>query len=233
MFQRALRRWERVQLWSGCQSVWPSGWFQGNSAVFAAFDGAPEAYIAANYYNGGALATISDWLLTPEVVLQDGSTLTFYTRTVQASGPLAMPSGVCPGNPFPDRLQVRMSTNGAMYVNLLAAWGWPDDLVGAEHTQRGREGTGFPGGLARSAREVPAEPAPLTGSDTPRWVLSRRPLINSPALCGRRSGGSDMARSINRLRLMGISGLSWFGGVSGLPERRCTLSTGSPDTLTG
>ena len=77
-----------------------SGWFQGNEGVFAAFDGDPDAYIGANYYNGGGLATISNWLLTPELSLQDGNTLTFYTRTIEASA-------------FPDRLQVRMSTNGS------------------------------------------------------------------------------------------------------------------------
>jgi hypothetical protein len=77
-----------------------SDWFQGNDAVFPAFDGEADAYIAANFENGGGLATISNWLLTPEVGLQDGTTLTFYTRTMEASA-------------FPDRLQVRMSTNGA------------------------------------------------------------------------------------------------------------------------
>jgi len=75
-------------------------WFQGNDEVFPAFDGGPTAYIAANFNDGGDLATISNWLLTPEIGLADGSTLTFYTRTVELSQ-------------FPDRLQIRMSTNGA------------------------------------------------------------------------------------------------------------------------
>lgn len=99
------------------QPLGASDWFQGNDGVFPALDGPPDAYIAANFNDGGGLATISNWLLTPEVTLQDGSTLTFYTRTEQASDPLAavrMLSGVCStGNAFPDRLQVRMSTNGA------------------------------------------------------------------------------------------------------------------------
>jgi hypothetical protein len=48
------------------------------------------------------------------VLLQNG-TLTFYTRTAStALAAMGMPSGVCgTGNVFPDRLQVRMSTNGA------------------------------------------------------------------------------------------------------------------------
>ena len=60
-------------------------WFQGNDEVFPAFDGDPTAYIAANFNNGRDLATISNWLLTPEISLQDGSTLTFYTRTIADS----------------------------------------------------------------------------------------------------------------------------------------------------
>jgi len=42
---------------------------------------------------------ISNWLLTPPVTLQNGATMTFYTRTVDVPQ-------------FPDRLQVRMSTSG-------------------------------------------------------------------------------------------------------------------------
>jgi hypothetical protein len=78
----------------------PIGWVQGNEGVFPAFDGLSDAYIDANFYSGGGEATISNWLLTPEVGLQDGDTLTFYTRTIELSA-------------FPDRLQVRMSTNGS------------------------------------------------------------------------------------------------------------------------
>jgi hypothetical protein len=77
-----------------------AGWFQGNDTVFPAFDGAPTAYIAANLFNTDGVGTISNWLLTPQVRLESGSTLTFYTRTPEMSM-------------FPDRLQVRMSTNGA------------------------------------------------------------------------------------------------------------------------
>jgi hypothetical protein len=74
-------------------------WFQGNDTEFPAFDGSPTAYIAANFNCTSGVGTISNWLLTPLLSLRNGSTLTFYTRTVEMSM-------------FPDRLQVRMSTNG-------------------------------------------------------------------------------------------------------------------------
>jgi hypothetical protein len=76
------------------------GWFQGNSPVFPSQSGAPNSYIGADFNNTTGANTISNWLLTPPVTLQNGETMTFYTRTVTT--PV-----------FPDRLQVRMSTNGA------------------------------------------------------------------------------------------------------------------------
>jgi hypothetical protein len=79
--------------------VGPNGWFQGNSPVFPAQSGAPNSYIAADFNNTTGANTISNWLLTPPLSLQNGAFMTFYTRTVDAPK-------------FPDRLQVRMSTNG-------------------------------------------------------------------------------------------------------------------------
>ena len=77
----------------------PTGWFQGTTSVFTSQSGAPSSYIAANFADGSGLATISNWLLTPPLILQNGGQLTFWTRTVTSPT-------------FPDRLQVRMSLNG-------------------------------------------------------------------------------------------------------------------------
>ena len=82
-------------------TIGTTGWFQGNDAVFPAHQGTlPNSYIGANFNNTTGTNTISNWLLTPALTLQNGVDLTFWTRTTTA-------------NPFPDRLQVRMSTNGA------------------------------------------------------------------------------------------------------------------------
>jgi hypothetical protein len=80
------------------EPIGTTNWFQGNSGVFPAHMGAPTAYIAANFNNGGGLATISNWLITPAVTLVNGAQMTFWTRSI--------------GSSFPDRLQVRMSTSG-------------------------------------------------------------------------------------------------------------------------
>jgi hypothetical protein len=76
-----------------------TGWFQGDSATFTSQSGASNSYIAANFASGSGTATISNWLLTPPLILQNGAQLTFWTRTVSPPQ-------------FPDRLQVRMSLNG-------------------------------------------------------------------------------------------------------------------------
>jgi subtilisin-like proprotein convertase family protein len=77
-----------------------TGWFQGNTAVFNSFDGAANAYIAANFNNTTPAGTISNWLFTPTVNIKNGDVISFYTRTFT-------------GNTRPDRVQLRMSLNGS------------------------------------------------------------------------------------------------------------------------
>lgn len=84
-------------------------WFQGTSVSangpFDAYDGAANAYIGANFNNTtGGNGIISNWLLTPLLDFGANATLTFYTRKP------ATPAG---GTDYPDRLEVRLSTNGA------------------------------------------------------------------------------------------------------------------------
>ena len=75
-------------------------YFQGNSAVFASQGGAANSYLGVNFNSGSGLSTISNWKIMPNRVLSNGDTLKFYTRTVDTPA-------------YPDRLQVRMSLNGA------------------------------------------------------------------------------------------------------------------------
>lgn len=75
-------------------------WFQGNPTVFPAFNGATDDYIAANFNFVAGNNTISAWMMTPERIFRNGDVITFYTRK-------SVPDD------FPDRLEVRLSTNGA------------------------------------------------------------------------------------------------------------------------
>lgn len=83
------------------QPVGTTSWFQGNDTVFPAQGGAPTSYIGANFNNTtGGSGTISNWLLTPVLNLNDGDTVSFWTRTAD-------------GSIWADRLELRMSTAGA------------------------------------------------------------------------------------------------------------------------
>jgi hypothetical protein len=77
-----------------------TGWLQGNNGIFLAQAGAANSYIAANFNNTTGTNTISNWLGAPNLTLHNGDVIRFWTRTTR-------------DNPFPDRLEVRLSTNGA------------------------------------------------------------------------------------------------------------------------
>lgn len=76
-----------------------STWFQGSPAVFTAQAGPTNSYIGANFNSTTGANTISNWLFPPSRTFSNGDVITFYTR-------------VAPESPFPDRLQVRLSTTG-------------------------------------------------------------------------------------------------------------------------
>jgi hypothetical protein len=80
--------------------VGSQGWFQGNTGVFPSQAGAPDSYIASNFNAAALPGNISNWLITPVVSLQYNLQFVFFTRTEVDV-------------PFPDRLELRLSTNGA------------------------------------------------------------------------------------------------------------------------
>lgn len=77
-------------------------WIQGvdDPSTFTAFSGGPTSYIAVTYLSVAGSNTISNWLFAPNRTFSNGDQIRFYTRTVT-------------GQEFPDRLQVRLSTNGS------------------------------------------------------------------------------------------------------------------------
>jgi hypothetical protein len=87
-----------VQVNGSSPAVPGDPWFQGNSAVFGAASGAPDSYVATNYLSAGFGGAVSNWLLLPELTLNGFTQFTFSTRSAGS---------------FPDRLEVRLSTNGA------------------------------------------------------------------------------------------------------------------------
>ena len=87
------------------QSTWrkvdQSGTVDGTEPGFPAFAGSTMAFVSyGSTSTTGSSNTISNWFLSPVLKLRDGATFSFYTRTYTASI-------------YPDRLQVRLSTNGS------------------------------------------------------------------------------------------------------------------------
>ncbi|RZJ29152.1 MAG: T9SS type A sorting domain-containing protein [Flavobacterium sp.] len=71
-------------------------------------DGAENSFALVNYTStsGGATSTISNWLFTPTIEVQNGDVVTFYTRIGKNTTPED------PDASYADRLQLRMSTTG-------------------------------------------------------------------------------------------------------------------------
>jgi hypothetical protein len=89
--------------WTIVNNSSPAGatdWFQGNAAIFSAQSGAPNSYVAANYTAADFGGIISDWLISPMLILDNADIISFWARTE-------------PGSIAPDRLELRFSANGA------------------------------------------------------------------------------------------------------------------------
>lgn len=126
--------------WSLINNSTPVGepWFQGTPEVFPAHQGAPDAYIAANFFSAGSEeGTINNWLITPTLDLIGPSTISFFTRTAPIAG-------------YNDTLEVRFSegsgSDPAGFDTLLATIGgttpypatWQEFALSVTHVGEGR-----------------------------------------------------------------------------------------------
>ena len=96
--------------WTTINRSTPAGttnWAQGDATTFTAHSGAGNSYVESDYQAAavGVNNTISNWLITPVISIKNGDLITFWTRI-----PTLAQSG---GVEYPDRLEVRVSTNGA------------------------------------------------------------------------------------------------------------------------
>jgi hypothetical protein len=77
-----------------------SAWFQGNSGIFGAQAGAADAYVAANFLSTTAVnGVVDNWLISPELTIGSGSTLTFYTQASDVG--------------YLDKLEIRFSSGAS------------------------------------------------------------------------------------------------------------------------
>ena len=79
-------------------------WYQGQTAVFNAFNGPDTGYIASNY-SSVASGDIDNWLITPAIAtVAVGDIFSFYSQSN-------------PGSTFPDSIAVMYSPTGAITAN--------------------------------------------------------------------------------------------------------------------
>ncbi|HEX8785120.1 MAG TPA: choice-of-anchor J domain-containing protein [Telluria sp.] len=100
-----------------------NAWFQGNSALFPAQAGAPDAYAAASFLSAAnGMGHVDNWLITPTLDLSGLTTLSFFTRSAGEPG-------------FNDVLELRFSsgagTDAAGFTTLLTTVGGAADFPSA------------------------------------------------------------------------------------------------------
>lgn len=95
----SLTNWDIINV---SNPIGTTSWQQG-SGTFDSNSGVNTSYISANSFSTSGEGTISTWLILPTLSLKDGDNLSFYTR----SGDQAS---------YPDRLQVRLSSNGSSSI---------------------------------------------------------------------------------------------------------------------
>jgi hypothetical protein len=130
-----------------------TGWFQGNTGVFGSQNDNSNSYIAANFANAPLGGNISNWLILPALLLQNGDTLTFYTRTEAA--------------PFPgDLLEVRLSPTASTNV------GGTDSSTGDYVLLLTVGGGGYPEGWTQYVATVSGLASPTSARLAFRYLVT-------------------------------------------------------------
>lgn len=95
--------------WTSTNQSSPSGastWAQGGGTAFSGGGqaGGATSFTLCNFNSVSGAGTISNWLITPPIIVKNGDVISFYTRKGGSSGD------------FPDRLEFRLSSQGATSV---------------------------------------------------------------------------------------------------------------------
>jgi hypothetical protein len=138
----------------------PAGWFQGDATVFAAQSGASNSYIAANWQNTTVTGsgTISNWLFTPQLPIKNGDKFIFWTRSVASQ--------------WPDRMEVRMSSNGASVNAGTTATSVGDYTTLLLTINPNLTTTGYPGAWTQYTLTVSGLASPVSGRFAFRYFVT-------------------------------------------------------------
>lgn len=84
-------------------------WFQGNTGIFPALAGSPDSYVGANFQSS-AFGAIDNWLMSPVLLINPASVLSFATRSAGNEG-------------FADVLEVLFSAGGGSALGAFTSLG--------------------------------------------------------------------------------------------------------------
>lgn len=138
-----------------------TAWGQGDVSVFNAQSGSANSYAYANFQMVTGTNTISSWLLTPNRTFRNGDVITFYTRK-----PAPNPTD------YPDRLQVRMSTNGASTNVGTGAAGLGDFTTLLLEINPTQVAGGYPYAWTQYTITISGLPAPTSGRVAFRYYVT-------------------------------------------------------------
>ncbi len=173
--------------------VYPD-FLQGDDTIFSAQ--ASAGYLAASFQCTAGLNTISNWFMTPALNLVNGQTFTFWTRTTDGT--------------FPDRLQVRLSTNGFSTdcgTDALSVGDFGTLLLDINPTYLG--GTGYPNNWTQYSINISG----LAGATVGR--IAFRYFVEDGGPLGLRSD------------YIGIDEATFSGTVAPVPTGSCCLPNGT------
>ena len=137
-------------------------WVQGDNVnTFPAYNGAGNAYIAGSFNTVAGNNTVSLWLLTPNRTFRNGDVITFYTRKMAP-----------PATDYPDRLQVRLSTNGASTNVGTGGAGIGDFTTLLTEINAGQTVGGYPYAWTQYTITISGLPAPTSGRVAFRYYVT-------------------------------------------------------------
>lgn len=137
-----------------------TNWNQGDIGVFPSYNGASNSYIFANFRNSIDPGNASNWLFTPTRTISNGDVISFYSRTV-----------VYPTF-NPDRLELRMSTNGASVNAGASASSVGDFTILLLSINPTLSTTGYPATWTQYSYTVSGLSSPLSGRFAFRYYVT-------------------------------------------------------------
>jgi hypothetical protein len=165
-----------------------------NATVWAAHSGVGQAL--ANFNATSEVGTISAWLFSPVDTIQNGDTLKFWTRTGA-------------GSIYPDRMQVRLSTNGAstnIGANEFSVGDFSTLLLDINPTL---SGGGYPEGWTQFSITISGLGGPVSGRFAFRYfVEDGGPLGNNSNIIGLDDVEFTSIPAPGALALAGLLGLT-------------------------